>query len=183
VLMYAWRGGGALLSLPKDTNMRIPDRLIKCVGFVSHELPTLDFIGTVFIVGIHDGTPGNALLHIVTAKHVAEVFDPGSCIIAMNGKDGKPVFAQTGEDIQWFYHPTEPSSVDVAVAPFASARLAEYDIEWIPEEMFATPDRIKEFGLGAGTAPCVSPYSPRKPMGSPPARMASFRVWSRSASS
>lgn len=36
----------------------------------------------------------DALLHLVTAKHVAEFFDPGSCIIAMNGKDGKPLFAK-----------------------------------------------------------------------------------------
>lgn len=131
--------------------MRIPDRLTKCVGFISHDLPTLDFVGTVFIVGIHDGTgPKNALLHLVTAKHVAEVFDPGSCVIAMNGKDGLPLFAKTGDDLQWFYHPTEPNAVDVAVSPFASARLKEYDIEWLPEEMFATPERIKTFGLGLG---------------------------------
>jgi hypothetical protein len=140
------------LSAPKDVTMRIPDRLVKCTGFISHDLPTLDFIGTVFIVGIHDGTPGNALLHLVTAKHVAEVFDPGSCIIALNGKDGAPLFPKIGkeDDIQWFYHPTEPNAVDVAVVPFATARLDEYDIEWVPEEMFATPDRIKQFGLGLG---------------------------------
>jgi hypothetical protein len=138
------------LSAPKDIKMRIPDRLTKCAGFISHDLPTLDFIGTVFIVGIHDGVVGNALLHLVTAKHVAEVFDPGSCVIALNGKDGLPLFPKLGDDIQWFYHPTEPNAVDVAVAPFASERLNKYDIEWIPEEMFATPERIKEFGLGLG---------------------------------
>jgi hypothetical protein len=139
------------LSAPKDANMRIPDRLTKCVGFISHDLPTLDFIGTVFVVGIHDGLGvGNALLHLVTAKHVAEVFDPGSCVIALNGKDGKPLYPRFGEDIKWLYHPTEPNAVDVAVAPFASARLNEYDVEYIPEEAFATPDRIISSGLGLG---------------------------------
>ena len=138
------------LSAPRDINMRIPDRLVKCVGFISHDLPTLDFIGTVFIVGIHDGVVGQHLLHLVTAKHVAELFDPGTCVIALNGKDGQPLFPKFGDDIKWFYHPTESKAVDVAVVPFASARLNEYDIEWIPEEMFATPDRIKEFGLGLG---------------------------------
>ncbi|HSS97869.1 MAG TPA: hypothetical protein VLK33_12605, partial [Terriglobales bacterium] len=94
------------MSLPKDAKMRIPDQLTTCVGFISHDLPTLDFLGTVFVVGIHDGVRGQALLHLVTAKHVAEIFDPGSCIIAMNGKNGEPIFPKLGDDIEWFYHPT-----------------------------------------------------------------------------
>jgi hypothetical protein len=36
------------LSAPRDINMRIPDKLIKCVGFVAHDTPAPKFIGTVF---------------------------------------------------------------------------------------------------------------------------------------
>jgi hypothetical protein len=55
----------------------------------------------------------------VTAKHVAAALDPGEVLIAMNAKDGAPLFLQKG-DTPWFYHPTEPDSVDVAVMPFGS---------------------------------------------------------------
>ncbi len=128
--------------------MRIPDRLIKCVGFISRFEETLRYGGTAFIVGVQmDATHGYA--HLVTAKHVAEVIEPAEAAIALNGKDGEPLFARTG-DIRWFYHPTEPDSVDVAVLPFGSKRFAEYDITWIPEAIFATDQRIAEFSIGLG---------------------------------
>jgi hypothetical protein len=134
--------------------MRIPDRLLKCVGFVSRYEPDdeggsqLRFGGTAFIVGIlMDGKVG--LAHIVTAKHVAESIEPGEAVITMNAKDGMPLSLRTGGQ-KWFYHPTEKDSVDVAVMPFGSPRFQEYDIEWIPEEVFATDQRIADFEIGLG---------------------------------
>jgi hypothetical protein len=87
--------------------------------------------------------------HLVTAKHVAEAIDPGEAVIAMNAKDGAPLFLRSG-DARWFYHPTEPDNVDVAVLPFGSPRFAEYDITWIPEDVFATDQRITDFKIGLG---------------------------------
>ncbi len=128
--------------------MRIPDQIIKCVGFVSRFEEKLKFGGTAFVVGVHmDATHGYA--HLVTAKHVAEAIEPAEAVIAMNAKDGHPLFLRTA-DARWFYHPTEPDSVDVAVLPFGSTRFAEYDITWVPEEIFATDNRISEFGIGLG---------------------------------
>jgi hypothetical protein len=133
--------------------MRIPDRLLKSVGFVSRFEPEGDgarlrFGGTAFIVGVHtDETFG--LAHIVTAKHVAEAIEPAEAVIAMNAKDGLPRYLRTG-DQQWFYHPTEPESVDAAVMPFGSVRFQDYDTVWIPEDIFATVDRIAEFDIGLG---------------------------------
>jgi hypothetical protein len=135
--------------------MRIPDRLLRCVGFVSRYEPDdedggsrLRFGGTAFIVGVlMEGKLG--LAHLVTAKHVAEAIEPDEAVITMNAKDGMSLSLRTGSQ-KWFYHPTEKDSVDVAVMPFGSSRFNEYDIEWIPEEIFATDQRISEFDIGLG---------------------------------
>jgi hypothetical protein len=134
--------------------MRIADRLLKCVGFVSRYEPDdeggsrLRFGGTAFIVGVlMDGNIG--LAHLVTAKHVVEQILPGEAVITMNAKDGESLSLRTG-DQKWFYHPTEKDSVDVAVMPFGSARFHDYDIEWIPEGIFATDQRIEDYQIGLG---------------------------------
>ena len=115
---------------PKDINMRVPDDILKCVGFISHAHPAkLQYLGTVFIVATNDG-----MLHLVTAKHVAEVFDPGPFVVTMNARDGAPRFIKSGDDIRWYYHPTEPQSVDVAVCPFAVANLNLFDARSIQEK-------------------------------------------------
>ena len=89
------------------------------------------------------------LAHLVTAKHVADAIAPEEAVITMNAKDGMPLSLRTGTS-KWFYHPTEPESVDVAVMPFGSPRFHEYDIEGIPEEIFATDQRIADFQIGLG---------------------------------
>jgi hypothetical protein len=100
--------------------MRIPDHLLKSVGFVSRWEPDgdgalLDFGGTAFIVGARTDERFG-LAHLVTAKHVAEAIEPAEAVIAMNAKDGAPRFLRTGEQ-RWFYHPTEEDSVDVDGVP------------------------------------------------------------------
>jgi hypothetical protein len=134
--------------------MRIPDLLLKCVGFVSRYEPDdeggsrLRFGGTAFVVGVlMDGKVG--LAHLVTAKHVVDAIAPGEAVITMNAKDGIPLSLRTGTQ-KWFFHPTEPDSVDVAVMPFGSPRFHEYDVEWIPEEIFATDKRIADYEIGLG---------------------------------
>jgi hypothetical protein len=135
--------------------MRIPDPIVKSVGFVSRFEPetddepmSLQYGGTAFIVGVRMEA-NFGLPHLVTAKHVAEAIEPAEAVIAMNAKDGAPLFLRTG-DQQWFYHPTEKDSVDVAVLPFGSARFQDYDVTWIPEDIFVTNKRIAEFDIGLG---------------------------------
>jgi hypothetical protein len=136
------------------STVRIPDKLIKSVGFVSRYEPTdgditpMRYGGTAFIVGVRTDA-NNGVAHLVTAKHVAEAIEPAEAVIAMNAKDGAPLFLRTGNQ-EWFYHPTEKDSVDVAVMPFGSARFHDYDITWIPEGIFATETRIAEFDIGLG---------------------------------
>jgi hypothetical protein len=130
--------------------MRISEDTLKCVGFISHDHPQLDFLGTVFIVAIENDNGLGDWCHLVTAKHVAEVIDPGPFVVAMNARDGAPRFLKSGDDVRWFYHPTEANSVDVAVCPLATPNMAAYDIRSIRETVFATDARIAEYGIGLG---------------------------------
>ena len=127
--------------------MRIPDQLIKCVAFIAR-YPEEQFGGTGFIVGVKQ-EPRMILCHLVTAKHVAEAIEPGEAIFAVNGKDGSPFFLRTG-DQKWFYHPTEPEHVDVAVMPIGSPRFNEYDVSYVQEETFADDSVIAKYGIGLG---------------------------------
>ena len=128
--------------------MRVPDSLIKCVGFVSPFGDEMTYGGTAFIVAIRmDAT--HVYAHLITAKHVADALEPGETVVAMNARDGAPLFLRKG-DQPWFFHPTEPDFVDVAVIPFGSARFSEYDISSIPEDAFVNDARIAEFGIGIG---------------------------------
>lgn len=129
--------------------MRIPEHLIKSVGFVAIDQDLLQFGGTAFVVGIRAGDGRTAYPHLVTAKHVAEAIEPLDFLIAMNAKDGKPRFLKTGGE-KWWFHPTEADSVDVAVIPFATPMFGAYDVEMIPEDIFATESRIAEFDIGLG---------------------------------
>lgn len=128
--------------------MRIPDRILNCVGFIAHDHADVEFLGTCFIVGMK-GAANNHTYHIVTAKHIADVIDPGSFVLGMNSKRGERLLLKSGDEARWVYHPTEPDSVDVAVL-LVSHDLNSLDIEWIPEETFATPERIAHFGIGIG---------------------------------
>ena len=120
--------------------------MLKCVGFISHsQLDGPNYVGTVFLVATNDG-----MLHLVTAKHVAEVFDPGPFVIAMNAVDGKPRFLRGGDNIRWFYHPTESGSVDVAVCPFSVPDVNLFDARAINEKSFASDSRIYDYGIGLG---------------------------------
>jgi hypothetical protein len=127
--------------------MRIADEIIKSVGFVSCDTDPLNYAGTAFVVQVpfdeHSGC-----LHLVTAKHVADVVG-ADFVIGFNGKDGKPLFVKNG-GVQWYFHPKEPDSVDVAVIPFASSRIRDYDISPIPVQIFADQARINEYDIGLG---------------------------------
>lgn len=138
------------LNPPSDIKMRIPDDIVKCVGFISHDLPEPDYLGTVFIVAVTSETsPNKSYLHIVTAKHVAEMIDPGPFAIGMNAKDGTRITLKSGDDTRWWYHPTD-ASVDVAVTPFAPSMFGDYDVRSVPDKAFATDELMRLLGIGLG---------------------------------
>ncbi len=124
--------------------MRIPDRFLSCVGFISHDNPQPEYLGTTFIVGIA-GKYGNAYLHAVTAKHVAECVEGGPFLIGVNFKDGEAGWFSSA--MKWWYHPTEPN-VDAAVTVFTPTE--RFDMEYIPENSFVTDKIIQHYGIGVG---------------------------------
>lgn len=129
--------------------MRISDKLLNCVGFIAHDTPQVQYGATGFVVGIAAERGGGHYMHLVTAKHVAEKVEHGSFLLGMNLKSGSKIFLRMGE-IKWWYHPLEPDSVDCAVTIFAPASAEEYDTQFIGENVFATDQRIKKYGLGPG---------------------------------
>src|SRR5260370_13906750 len=96
--------------------MRVPDAFLKCVGFISHENPTPQYIGTMFVVGIASKS-GRVFLHAVTAKHVAESVDGGPFLFGVNFKDGMAGWRCSA--LEWWCHPTGPQMA-LAVTCFFS---------------------------------------------------------------
>jgi hypothetical protein len=124
--------------------MRVPDRFLTCVGFISHDNPSPQYLGTTFFVGVA-GKYGHAYLHAVTARHVAENVEGGPFLIGVNFKDGKAGWFSGGSE--WWYHPTEPN-VDAAVTIFTPTE--RFDTEYIPEAAFATDEAIQNYHIGVG---------------------------------
>lgn len=125
--------------------MRIPDALLKCVAFVSEASRDPVYVGTAFIVGV-PGKWGNAYTHAVTAKHVAEALEGRPFHLGLNFKDGKAGWFAS--DMRWWHHPTEPDTVDLAVTPFTGTK--RMDVEYVPEGIFATGERIRRYNIGVG---------------------------------
>ena len=127
--------------------MRVPNRLLNCVGFVSRDQDQPDYRASAFVVSVpHDAESG--CLHLVTAKHVAVQLQSGEAMIALNGKDGLPLWMKNGKEVPWFFHPE--TNVDVAILPMASTRLNEYDYQDISTTVFLTEERNSKFGVGIG---------------------------------
>ena len=75
--------------------MRVADEIIKSVGFVSRDTEPLRYAGTAFVVQVPCGE-NSGLLHVVTAKHVADVVG-ADFVIGFNGKDGEPLLSRMVE--------------------------------------------------------------------------------------
>ncbi len=128
--------------------MRLPDQILHTCCFISHKTPEVKFGGTAFVASVR-GQHGNAFLYLVTAKHVAEAVEHGPFVVGLNEKKGGRAHLEVDE-AKWYYHPDEPNAVDAAVMPFSPDRYESLDVEWVHEEMFATPDVMQSAGIGIG---------------------------------
>jgi hypothetical protein len=127
--------------------MKIPKQLLKAIAFVSQDQEDLDYRATAFVVSVpFDERTG--CMHLVTAKHVATKLSEGKAMIALNGKDGFPLWMKNDTQVPRYFH--EDSSVDVAILPMASARLNDYDYQDISTNMFVTEERQAQYDLGIG---------------------------------
>jgi hypothetical protein len=128
--------------------MRLPDQVLNTCCFVAHSTQEIKFGGTAFVVAVR-GSHGNAFLYLVTAKHVAQAIEGGPFVIGLNQKNGTKALLDADE-AKWYYHPTEPNAVDAAVTLFAPAHYDRLNVEWVFEEMFATPEVMEQAGIGIG---------------------------------
>jgi hypothetical protein len=81
------------LTAPKDSVMRVPEVVRKCVVFLGRVFPKgyeeeLYFCGTGFVVSVPSSLPERSHLCLVTAKHVVEMLALGDWFMRVNTKEG-----------------------------------------------------------------------------------------------
>jgi hypothetical protein len=134
---------------PNEINMRVPDRLLKCVGFIAHDTPNIKYGGTGFVVSVRDAGLEYEFYYFVTAKHIAEKIEHGPFVVGLRGTTGQRKVLSGGDALRWWYHPTEPDNVDVAVTPF-NAPADQIDIATVRDVMFVSKKTIAKFFIGVG---------------------------------
>ena len=148
---------------PPDATMIVPDVIRKCVVFVGyrsadggHHLAGTGFlVARPFVLGANpiNGTVHNSFTYLLTAKHVLDSLahrGVDEVLIRFNYRDGIARWVSS-RIADWQYHPTEPSSVDVAlfnISGFADAGQIDHGV--YPIAGFATPELIREEEIGIG---------------------------------
>jgi hypothetical protein len=127
--------------------MRIPDNILGCVGSILQQSPAAKCGGAGFLVGIKSLKSDDCYVYLVTTRQMAENVVRGSSLGA-NLKPGLNNGLKLGD--RWWYHPTDPKSVDVAVTIFAPALVANSSVQFIAEDDFATDKTIRDCGIGPG---------------------------------
>ncbi len=145
-------------------SVRISDDALKNVVFIGYakcplpdncsedELPEIEksihWGGTGFLVTVNCGN--SAFPYLVTAKHVADQVEGGSCIIRLNFRGGGPALFRADLDAKWWRHPETPESVDAAVLPWMPDRdIADYSLLQA-EDWFLTDKIIEKRQIGPG---------------------------------
>jgi hypothetical protein len=128
--------------------MRLPDTVLKTVGFLSASTTQVKYGGTGFVIAT-PRSDGGAFLHFVTAKHVADELGDAPFALGVNRKDGEPALIHA-DRVKWYFHPSEPKAVDAAVCLFAPTNYAELDLQLITEHHFALKNKMPERGMGIG---------------------------------
>jgi hypothetical protein len=101
--------------------MKVPQNIVKCVGFLAfhnHSLNKLQLVGTAFFLGKDKGETAETV-YLVTARHVIQgLNDKGvdQVFLIVNMEDGyqnpRTQLALPMKD--WFFHPDD-NSIDVAI--------------------------------------------------------------------
>ena len=137
----------------KESLMRIPDDLQKCVAFVQYKDASgdLKFGGTAFFVCLPmSDIPGGIYSYAVTAHHVIhnirKLTTDSRVYLRLNFRNAKAQPVSTPIH-RWYTHPTD-DSVDIAVVPFAM------NVAWdhlpYPVASFADEACISKKGVGMG---------------------------------
>jgi hypothetical protein len=134
--------------------MRVPDFILRCVGFLGDAYSGSDGIefdanGTVFIVTIKSSF-GGSYWYAVTAKHLVDD-KPFQPTIALNSAHrGERILLDSilvGDERHWYFNPIDESA-DIAVTPVMP--VPGIDLLPIPCPMLLTPRKIEAHNIGIG---------------------------------
>jgi hypothetical protein len=142
--------------------MLVPDVVRKSVIFLGKKHPKDEEIrvgGTAFVVAIPRFPLERAFVYLVTAKHCiddikrlsAEGLADGKVYLRINSKTAALPPVETDPD-EWFFHPTEPEKVDVAVYPILSG-YDGWDVQNFvlkPDDSYVTSKIIEDEKIGPG---------------------------------
>lgn len=130
--------------------MRIDEQVNQCTSFLVLRTEVTGAwrfspAGTAFFVGVNVGRDRWAK-YAVTARHVIDGSRPhGPLWMRCVSQDGKKKKLFEYAQDAWWLHPT----ADVALAPLAIP-LEDYDLKFLPVDLFATPEWMKEHDVGVG---------------------------------
>jgi hypothetical protein len=134
-----------------STAMRVPDNILKSVGFVTEHTEyeigkdSYDPEGTGFFVVVPSKViPSNGFHYFVTAKHVFTPLIERRLALTVNKKGGGITRLQIGN--LWYVH--EDESVDIAITPFNIN--SEMDIVSTPIDMFLSRAVMEYRQVGVG---------------------------------
>lgn len=148
--------GKVRISKPPGTPMRVPDDILKCVGFIGEIAgeDSDDFTGDLCATGFFAAMPcespelsGLRRIYFVTAKHVVDDIKSGRSFLLINRKLGGVTQIGPITTDLWSFHPSDPTA-DVAVAKVSPG--PEADVIGINIDYFGLPERLKKLLIGIG---------------------------------
>ena len=134
-----------------DPSVRIPDFVLKCVGFVGeveHRTSSGvegELVATGFFLAVRCQRIPASHVYFVTARHVAKRLKGRDIYFLVNSIQGGTISFETGNP--WWFHPTDPA-VDVALVQIASDPLA--DVMSVEDSQLATPQLFAQMDIGIG---------------------------------
>lgn len=142
-----------------DQSVRVPDFVLKCVGFVcpvehrdSGGVPSGEPHATGFFVSVPCEDPkmqakGACAVYFVTAKHVLDGLKKNKIFFAVNKIGGGKTTIERIVGDRWWYHPTD-ATADVAVAQVWPS----YDADLVSVSILqlGLPDLLAKADVGIG---------------------------------
>jgi hypothetical protein len=136
-----------------DPPVRVPDVMLKCVGFVGEAVgrdENGNAYGDLLATGFFVSVPGERVLshfvYFVTAKHVARDLRGKEAYFLVNKLGGGVTTIPAMSD-HWYLHPADPTA-DIAVVPVGDDGTT--DIRAVKFNTLATPKLLQEFDIGVG---------------------------------
>jgi hypothetical protein len=130
--------------------MRVPDMVLKSVGFVGEvvdeESGEGDLHATGFILSIPTQEPNRKLHVFVTAKHAVEALKDREVYFLTNRKGGGAIRIRDHAGCMWV-HQTD-KTCDCVVMPFNVA--PEMDYNSIAFDSLVTPETMQSYNIGIG---------------------------------